>query len=253
MTDVPPPPSAPPPGPLQPSQPPPPPPSTLAPSEQQPVSPTPAPPPPGKGLSTGVKIAIGCGVLAVFAMIVIATCFTYAGKKVMDLGETMKAGAEDQAKAQEKVAALEREQPFTPPADGTLDEHQVEKFFAVTDDAWGDMHDWVAEMEKRGRGVDASGGQAGIGDAVAGLRGFAQARVALADAFVEHDMTPSAYVWTGFRLLQARDAQNAGAAAGVPQKNLDLAATYSDKIAELTQSDGDRMGKAAVLSLAFTL
>jgi hypothetical protein len=183
-------------------------------------------------------------------MILVVTCFTYAGKKI---GESVKAGTEDQARAQEKVAELEREHPFTPPADGTLDEDQVETFFAVTDDAWEKMHDWVQDMEKRGRSVDSSGRSAGIGDAVAGLRGFGQARVALADAFVEHDMSPSAYVWTGFRLMQARDTRKAGTEAGVPQKNLDLAEKYADRIDELSESDGNRLGKAAVLSLAFTL
>ncbi len=232
---------------------PPPVPSPLPPSPP-PVGPAPvAPPPPSKGLSTGVKIAIGCAILALLVMIITVTCFTYGVKKLKDVGESMETSVGEQQEVQEKVAELEREHPLTPPADGTLEEDQVEKFLAVTDDAWGKMQDWVAEMEKRGQKIDASGGQARFGDAVAGFRGFAQARVALAQAFADHDMPPSAYVWTGFRLLQAHDAQAAGAASGVPQKNLDLVAKYSDRIAELQEKNGGRIGKAAVLSLAFTL
>jgi hypothetical protein len=172
----------------------------------------------------------------------------FVGKKLKDVGESV----EDQQKAQETVAELEREHPFTPPADGTLDEDQVQKFFAVTDDAWGKMKDWIEDMEKRGQRIDQSKGQAGFGDAVAGFKGLAQARTALAEAFEDHDMPPSAYVWTGWHLIQAHDAQGAGSASGVPQANLDLAQKYSDRIAELKDEDG-KTGKAAVLGLAFTL
>jgi hypothetical protein len=267
---TPPPPGVPPPPPGVPPPPPPgvpPPPPPGVPPPPPPGVPPPPPPPPGvppavppsgvpgakPGLSTGAKIAIGCGILAVLALIVIATCTMFVGKRLKDAGESMQGAVEKQEEAQKKVEAVEREHPFTPPPDGILSEGRVETFFAVTDDAYGKMKDWMEDMEKRGQRVDQAGGQAGFRDVAAGLRGFADARVALAEAFEDHDMGPSEYVWTGFRLTQAYDARGSGGNAGVPAQNLELAAKYADRLAELKQGEDGKGGKGAVLGLAFTL
>ncbi|HEY7460732.1 MAG TPA: hypothetical protein VIC59_02500 [Gemmatimonadota bacterium] len=210
-----------------------------------------APPPPKQGLSNAVKLAIGCGIIALLALIVMFTCGIFLKKKLGDVGESVKAGVEDQEAAEKKVAALEQQHPFTPPADGTLDEGQVETFFAVTDEAWGKMKSWIEDMQARGERIDEKSGAAGLGDAVAGVKGYANARVALADAFADHDMSPSAYMWTGLRLMEAHSAL-ASQSPGVPQKNLDIARKYADQIAALKE-EGQKTGKGAVLSVAFTL
>ncbi len=233
-----------------------PPPSTPPPPPPPPAAPPPgavpgAPPPPKQALSTGAKIAIGCGIFAALVLIVMVTCSLIVGKKLKDVGESMQAGVEDQEAAQKKVEALEQQHPFTPPADGSLDEGQVETFFAVTDEAWGDMKSWIEDMQARGERIDEKSGAAGLGDAVAGVKGYANARVALADAFADHDMTPSAYVWTGLRLMEAHGALSSES-PGVPQKNVDIARKYADQIAALNE-EGQKTGKGVVLSLAFTL
>jgi molybdopterin converting factor small subunit len=240
MTDVPPPPSAAQPPPLPGTSPPPPPPGA-------PIPP-PGTPPPKNGVSTGKKIAIGCGVVLLLVLILLFACFSFLGKKVGDLEETL----EDQEKAGETVQELEREYPFTPPPDGTLDEDQVDAFFAVTDDVWDEIESWVRDMEERGTRVEESESEAGFGDAMAGMRGMGSARVAFVEALDEHDMAPSAYVWTGFTLLQAHDALASGAASpGVPEKNLELARKHARRLAELEEEEGDEADKGSVLALAF--
>jgi hypothetical protein len=244
MTDIPPPPMGPPPG-----TPPPPVPPSYPPSGVPPAG----APPPGRGMSTGVKIAIGCGAALLLVLILMFACFGLAGRFVSHKARDFSSAMEDQQKAQEKVEELEREHPFTPPADGTLDEGQVEKFFAVTDDAWDKMKDWIHDMQERGERIEARKGEAGFRDAVAGMQGLGRARVAIAEALDDHDMAPGAYVWTGFRLIQAHDAQASGSPSGVPEKNLEIARKYSDRVAELKEENGKKEGKAAVLGLAFTL
>lgn len=198
-----------------------------------------------------MKIAIGCGVALLLLLVLMFACFgmaaRFAGKKAEDFSAAM----EDQEKAGETAAELEREYAFTPPADGTLDEKLVDRFFAVTDDAWDEMEDWVGEMAERGERIDERDSRAGFGDAVAGMRGMGRSRVALVQALEEHDMAPSAYVWTGFTLMRAHEAaQSAGGqAAGLPEKNLEIARQHADQIAELEKDEG-KESKGTVLGMA---
>ena len=196
----------------------PPPPPTYTPPPSEPGGPPPGgpgypsdagAPPPKKGLSTGAKIGIGCGALLLLALILMFTCFRIVGKKASDLADS----AEDQAEASEKAEELEREYAFQPPADRTLDEGMVDKFFAVTEDTWDEIGDWVQDMEKRGERIEKSGDEAGFGDAMAAMQGMGRARTALIKALDDNDMAPSAYVWTGMTLMQAHEAAAAGEGA----------------------------------------
>ena len=239
MTDVPPP-STPPPGPPPPPGAPPPPPYA-------------EPPPPRQGLSTGVKIAIGCGAVLLLALILVFACFGIVAKKAGDRAEDFGAAMEDQEEASRKAEELEREHPFAPPADGELDEELVGKFFAVTDDAWDDIRDWAEEMEERGQAVEERGGDAGFGDVMAGVGGMGRARLAIVEALDAEDMAPGAYVWTGSRLLQAYDARESGPVAGIPEKNIELARKNAGRIAELQEDEEGGANKGAVLGLALML
>ena len=232
MSDLPPPSATPPPAP-------PPPPA--------PGVPPPGPPPEKRGLSTGAKIAIGCGVVALLALILMFACFGFAAKKARDFGASM----EDQEEAGRTAEQLEREHAFTPPADGTLDEELVDRFFAVTDDTWDEIDEWAADIQERSQRLEESGDQAGFGDAMAGMQGMGRARVALVEALEENEMAPSAYVWTGFKLMQAHEAQQGGATAGVPERNLELAREHADRIRELEEDDDETPDRGVVLGLAY--
>lgn len=155
-----------------------------------PSPPSPAAPPPKRGMSTGAKVAIGCGVVALLVLVVVVIGMMTCWSKVNDLGE----GLEAQQEASERVGELEREHPFEPPADGVVGAERAERFFAVTDDAWEEMQDWVEDMRDRGEAIESRGGEAEFGDAMAGLQGLGRSRVALAETLADHEMPVSEYV-----------------------------------------------------------
>jgi hypothetical protein len=210
-------------------------------------------PPPRKGLSTGMKVAIGCGVALLLLLIVLFAFFGLAARFVGNKVDDFETAMQDQERAGERAEELEREHAFTPPPDGTLEEGVVDKFFAVTDDTWEEIEDWARDMGERSRRMEAEGSEAGFGDAMAGLRGMAGGRAALVEALDEHDMAPSAYVWTGFQLMHAHEAvKSGGTGAGMPERNLEIARAHADRLAELEdEGDGGEAGKGVVLAMAY--
>jgi hypothetical protein len=204
-------------------------------------------------MSTGAKVAIGCGILAVVAIVVVIVAVVAGGMFVSKKAKDFSGGFEAQQEASEKIRELETEHPFTPPDDGVVGDDRAERFFAVTDDAWEGMQEWVEDMRERGEDIDDRGGNAGLGDAMAGLQGLGRSRIALAEALADHDMAVSEYLWTGLALAHAYSMldQSAGGTSGVPPANLELAGENRERLAEL--SDGSDESKAVVLAIAWTL
>jgi len=101
--------------------------------------------------------------------------------------------------------------------------------------------------------VEARGGEAGMGDAMAGLQGLGRAREALADALEESEMPASEYLWTGLALMRAYEELDRPAAESViPQENLDLATEHRAELAEIERTEEDEIGKGMVLGIAVT-
>lgn len=225
------------------------------PDPQPPVEATPpAAPPPRKGMSTGAKVAIGCGILALLAIIIVVVLIVAGGMFASRKLDEFSGGLEAQQEASETVRDLEREHPFTAPSDGIVGSDRAETFFAVTDDAWEAMQEWVAEMRERGEDIDSRGGQAGFGDAMAGLQGLGRSRVALSEALADHDMPVSEYLWTGMALSHAHRALGQPPeSSGVPAENLALAEEYRDDLAEMADEGDAAEGKGTVLAIAWTL
>jgi type II secretory pathway pseudopilin PulG len=205
-------------------------------------------------MSTGAKIAIGCGIVAVLAIVGIIVAIVaggmFASKKINELS----GGMEAQQEASEKIQELESEHPFAPPQDGIVGGDRADRFFAVTDDAWEGMQDWVEDMEERSGDIDSRGGEAGFGDAMAGLQGLGRSRVALAEALAAHDMPVSEYLWTGMSLSHAYESLDQPAeTSGVPAENLEIAAENRERLAEITGGGEESNSKAVVLAIAWTL
>jgi len=225
------------------------------PDPQPPVDATPsATPPPKKGMSTGAKVAIGCGILALLAIIGVVVAIVAGGIFVSRKADDITGGLEAQQEASEAVQELEREHPFTPPSDGVVRSDRVETFFAVTDDAWEAMREWVDDMRERGEEIDSRGGEAGFGDAMAGLQGLGRSRVALSEALEGHDMPVSEYIWTGMALAHAYAALDQPAeTSGVPAENLELAGEHRERLAEMADDGENAEGRGVVLAIAWTL
>jgi hypothetical protein len=205
-------------------------------------------------MSTGAKVAIGCGILALLAIIGVVVAIVAGGIFVSRKADDITGGLEAQQEASEAVQELEREHPFTPPSDGVVRSDRAETFFAVTDDAWEAMREWVDDMRERGEEIDSRGGEAGFGDAMAGLQGLGRSRVALSEALEGHDMAVSEYIWTGMALAHAYAALDQPAeTSGVPAENLALAGEHRERLAEMADDGGNAEGRGVVLAIAWTL
>jgi hypothetical protein len=226
----------------------------MADPQTPPSTPPPSVPPTRQGMSTGAKVAIGCGILAVLAIVGVIVAVVaggmFASRKLDELG----GGLEAQQQAAETIHELEREHPFTPPQDGVVREDRAETFFDVTDEAWEGMQEWVADMEERTEDIESRGGEAGVRDAMAGWQGLGRSWVALTEALADHDMPVSEYLWVGTTLAHAYSRLDQPAASsGVPAENLEIAADHRDRLAGLAEDSGDASGRAMVLGIAWTL
>lgn len=225
------------------------------PDSQPPVDATAsAVPPPKKGMSTGAKVAIGCGIVAILALVVIVAVVVIGGRYASRKVDEFAGGFEAQQEASETVQELEREHPFTAPADGIVRADRADAFFAVSDDAWEEMREWADDMREREAEIDDRGGQAGLGDAMAGFQGLGQSRVALSEALAEHDMAVSEYIWTGMALVHAYNAlDQPPESSGVPAENLALAGAHREQLAEMADDGAGSEGRGMVLAIAWTL
>lgn len=217
------------------------------------VPPSPPSAPPRQGMSTGAKIAIGCGILAVLALVAVVIVTLAGGMFLKKKAGDLAGGLEAQQKASEKVQALEREHPFTPPADGVVGDERAERFLAVTDDAWKEMRESMDDVAERGRRIDERG-RAGMGDAMAGLQALGRSRIALAEALDEHDMPVSEYLWTGLELVRAYQGREMPPdQSGIPAQNVTLARRHEAELAEIAEDrDDERPGRGVVLGMAWT-
>lgn len=223
-----------------------------------PTTPPPEPPasgmaPPRGGMSTGMKVAIGCGIVAILVIVVLIVAGVAGGLFLKRKADQFTGGVEAQTEASETIQELEADHPFTPPADGLIGADRTDRFFEVTDDAWAEMEEVAEDLTERSRDIDERGGEAGMRDAMAGLQGLGRARVALADALEENGMPASEYLWTGLALMRAYEELDRPASeSGIPQENLDLAAEHRAELAEIDETEEGEIGKGMVLGIAVT-
>ncbi|HUP01283.1 MAG TPA: hypothetical protein VM737_07180 [Gemmatimonadota bacterium] len=206
-------------------------------------------------MSTGVKIAIGCGVAAVLVVVLLIVAGVAGGLFLKDKAEDFAGGIEAQEEANETIRRLEEEHSFSPPEDGVIDVGRAETFFEVTDDAWERMRDDMEDIAEREQASEERGGEPGLRDMMAGVRGLGRSRVALAEALEDHDMPVSEYLWTGLMLMRAYENLNRPAdESGVAVENLEIAADHRAELADLASGpdDGGPPDRSFVLGMALT-
>lgn len=207
-----------------------------------------------KGLSTGVKVLIGClgcfGILAVTLSVATAV----GGFAVKRQIERFVGGLSEQQEATETMRRVSEEHPFEVPADGVVTGDRLERFLAVTEEAWEEIEPWaedVAELQELGRQAERGEVQ-DLREMIGGFRsigGFARARVQLAEALEEVGMPLDEYVWTGLTLTRAAEAVEEGEATGsIPPENVDLVRSRDD-LPRLTGEEGE-VGPGLVLAVA---
>lgn len=197
--------------------------------------------PPRRRMPTGLKLAIGC-LVAFFALAAIAAvALGVGGLWLKDRAGDFVEGVESRAEAQQEASAilerLERDRPFSPPADGRIDPGSAERFFEATALAWTHIEPVVRDLDEiaeRSRGERPR-----IGDMVDGMRNvglLTDSRLHIARALEQTGLSLDEYVWTGLALRQAKRDGTAPAA-------------YADRLAAMDPS-AEEPNPSVVLDLA---
>ncbi|HZD05192.1 MAG TPA: hypothetical protein VE173_09750, partial [Longimicrobiales bacterium] len=172
---------------------------------------------PRKRMSTGAKVFFGCIGLAVLGVVGLIVTLVVGGVALKRGFESTVGSVEEHREATETLHRLEEEHPFEPPADGVVGEARLERFLAVTGDAWQEMQSWADDLQeiREAARVDR-GGIGRIRDMAAGARaigGLARSRLALASALDSNEVSLGEYAWTGLTLARAAEARDKGTGA----------------------------------------
>lgn len=196
---------------------------------------------PKRRMPTGLKVAIGClaafFVLAAMAAVAVGAGGMWLKGKADGVVEGAKARAEAQQEASAVLERLEREHPFTPPADRAINPRSADRFFEASALAWSEIEPTVRnldEIAERNRDDRPR-----LGDMVEGMRNIgllADSRLHIARALDEAGLSLEEFVWTGQALRNAQRDGGAGAA-------------YADRWAAIDSSDG-APNASVVLDLA---
>lgn len=201
-----------------------------------------------KKMSTGAKIFFGCLALVVLGVVVLGVIAVIGGFALRGGIESAMGTIEDQQAATETLERLAEDHPFEPPEDGVVGEERLERFLAVTQDAWEEMEPWAADLrelnEAEGEGIgrlrEMSSGARAIG-------GMVRSRVALADALDEHDTPLGEYLWTGITLERTLEAIEGNRTEELPEANVQLVQARSG---DLPRLDGNNEDAGLVLAVA---
>jgi hypothetical protein len=141
-------------------------------------------------MSTGVKVAlIGCGLLFVIVIAAFGVGGFFAKKFIGEGIDAVKnAAGTDDSEYGKKVAELQKEYPFTPPSDGVITNHQLQRFLNVRKALYGVYHEHAAELEKLKNTSNPD-----LGSAVKGFSMIKDLRSAQAKALAEQHMSPDEY------------------------------------------------------------
>lgn len=210
--------------------------------------------PPKKGLSTGAKVLIGCLGVTVLAVVVLVAAIGIGGLALRDRFQDFAGDMEEQQEVSQAMERLAEEHPFTPPEDGVVTEDQLDRFVNVTEEAWEDIRPWAEDLQQLARrSQDSEGAAQGLREMAGGLQalgGFARARVQLAEALEEEEMSAGEYIWTGLNLHRAMEGlEGERPPESVPEENLRLAEQHRDRLPSFEDEDGEA-GPGLVLAVA---
>lgn len=231
-----------------------PPPGSDAPPPESAVPP-PGSEPPRQGMSTGAKVLFGCLGVSLLGIVVIGVVVFMGGLALKRGVDSAVGTMEQQQEASAMLRRIEEEHAFAPPDDGGVTERQLERYLAVTEQAWDDMRPWAEDLQEvRDAAGNERTGMAALREMASGARalgGLARSRVVLAEALDEHEMSLGEYVWTGIQLSRAEDARTGGRPTGsVPGDNLALAERHAGDLPSMSGGGDNDDEQDMVLAVA---
>jgi len=203
-----------------------------------------------RGMSTGTKLFFGCLGLALVGVLGLAVAV--GGVALRGGFESVIGSVEEHREASETLQRIEREHPFDSPADGVVREAQLERYLAVSRDAWREMEPWVKNLQELEAAARSDRGTMDrlkeMATGAKAMGGLARSRLALASALDDHGVSLGEFAWTGLTLLRASEARarGGGASSGVPAANLELVAAHAGEIP--TPDADDATGTVLVLA-----
>lgn len=221
-------------------------------SQPPPPPPPESPPPSSGGMSSGTKVLIGCGVVALIGGVAVVAAIVVGGMFVSRTASDFVGGFEAQQQASEAAQAMEQRHTFRAPDDGVVDPARARVFVSATDEMWNRLEPWLREMEARGERLRDRDDLRGLADAWRGLQGLGQARIDMIDVLEDHDMPLSEYLWTGTALFLAyADLDLPPEHRRVPARNLEVARQHQAFLGRMAAERDRDGGPAAVMALAW--
>lgn len=199
----------------------------------------------GGGMSTGAKVLFACLGVTVLGIVAAAVAVGVLGFGIWRSTDSIRTTVGEQQQAGDMLQEIENEHPFEAPEDGVVDEEGLNRFLAVTEDAWQEIQPWAEDLrELRETAAGERGALEGLRALASGARavgGLARSRVALAEALDAHETSLAEYIWTGIQLDRAVDAvEGDRSTEGVPPANLEL---VEGRAAEIPRLDGSMEGE----------
>jgi hypothetical protein len=155
-------------------------------------------------MKTWAKVGIGCLVVLVLACIISAAVFFFAGGWVKNKIKSATGDLAEMGKSAAVMNKLNADYPFTPPADGEVNESRLQAYISVCNeakpavDAYGA---WIKSHEGQEHGK--------LSDVKEAVTHMGAAAKAIGDALKSHRMSPKEFSWIGRTMDEASREQPA--------------------------------------------
>lgn len=208
---------------------------------------------PGRGLSTGGKLFLGCLGLVVmgglFAVLTLGAGALFVGKAARGVVAEVRGGGD----AGEQLRRLEERHAFEAPADGVVGPQHVQRLERAVDAVWVRLEPLATSLDApRESGAPPRDVREALDQVRGGMQGLQDMRGALADGLEEAGISLQEFLWTAGRLVGAGSSLGlASAPEGIPEENREMARRHRALVESLRGEGGaDGRDRSAVLAVA---
>ena len=191
-------------------------------------------------MKTWAKVGIGCLVVLLAACVVSAVMFIFAGAWVKGQINKWTGGVGDMAADAKAIEQIQKEHPFTPPADGQVDEARLEAYIDIcrqVKEAMAPYEGWLKEHEAKA-GEQKKGDW---GDVKTAMKMTSALMGSMRKGMEAHQMSSQEFHWIENAMREASMEVGSGAGSDDSQRTM-IEGSIQDlesKMAEpgLTQED----------------
>jgi hypothetical protein len=170
-------------------------------------------------MKTWAKVGIGCLVVLLAACVISIVMFIFAGAWVKGQINKWTGGVGDMAADAKAIEKIEKEHPFTPPADGQVDEARLQAYIAIcgqVKEAMAPYDAWLKEHERKG-GEQKKGDW---GDVKTAMKMTSALMGSMRKGMEEHQMSSQEFHWIEGAMREASMEVGSGAGADDSQRTM---------------------------------